>query len=369
MRSMKIRWTRLLPLLGAVSIALALPLASRAAGGTSTTTGPPRVTTGGVTHPSTTSALLTGHINPHGLATTYYFKYGPTTSYGSQTSPGSLAAGTATTAVSQTVAGLVAGYHYRLVATNSAGTKEGRDRTFNPKVKKVKSQFVLPRTFQPIVVGGTFVLSGTLTGTGNAGRAIVLQSSPYPYRATFADLTSPILTSATGAFSFRVSNLRASTKLRVSTAGGATLDSLIVPVQVQVRVALKVRPSAHPGLVRLYGTVTPAEVGAHVLLQLEKAPSTDERTAKAEKPSKLERPGKDKSEGTEKAPTFTTVLTTDVKRGTKALSRFSVIVNVRDAGHYRAFVVVPAGPLASGHSEAVTLRANPNLKQKKKKTA
>jgi hypothetical protein len=368
MRSTNVKRTALLPVLLAASLALALPLASRAATSATPTTSAPRVSTGNVSHVTVTSAVLEGHINPRGLATTYYFKYGPTSAYGSQTPPVGIPAGTTIVAVTQTVTGLLAGYHYRLVATNSSGTREGRDRTFSPKVKKVKSEFVLPKTFQPIVLGGTFVLSGTLTGNGNAGRAIVLQSSPYPYRATFADVTSPILTTATGAFSFRVSNLRASTKFRVSTVSGATLDSLIAPVQVQVRVALKVRPSGHPGLVRLYGTVTPAEVGAHVFFQLEKAPSSDEKAGRTEKPSKLEKSGRDKSEAAEKGPTFATVFTTDVKHGTKALSRFTAIVNVREAGHYRAYVEVPAGPLASGHSETVTLRANPNLKQKKKKT-
>jgi hypothetical protein len=342
-------------------------LPSQAANTKPASSGHPTVVTGTVTRVIGTSAALNGTVNPQGSATNYYFKYGPTVAYGQQTTPASIPAGTTAVKVSQTVTGLLPGYHYRLVATNAVATAEGHDRVFNPKLKKKKSAFTLPKTFQPVTVGGTFVLSGSLTGTGNANREIVLQASAYPYRTAYADVGAPIVTSASGAFSFRVAGLQTSTKFRVATVGTVPVYSLIVPLEVEVRVILKVRSSGHPGLVRLYGTVNPAEVGAHVFFQLEKAPK--EKLQDSEKPTKLEKPGKGRSEAAEKPPAFVTRFTTTVKPGTKALARFSAIVSVRDAGHYRAFVAVPAGPLASGHSLTVTLHANPNLQKKNKKKA
>lgn len=366
MRSMKITRTALLQVLALAGLLVAVvALPSQAASTQTAGNGLPHVLTGGVTRIVGTSAVLNGAVNPQGSATSYYFKYGPTTAYGQQTTPASIPAGTTTVKVNQPVTGLLPGYHYRLIATNAAGTKEGHDRSFNPKVKRKKSAFALPKTYEPLLVGGTFVLNGTLTGTGNANREIVLQASPYPYRTTYADVGTPIVTGPTGAFSFRVTNLQTSTKFRLATVGGVAVYSLIVPEQVQVRVILKVRSSGHPGLVRLYGTVSPAEVGAHVFFQLEKAPK--ERLKDTEKPEKLEKPGKSRPEPSEKPPTFVNRFTTTVKPGTRTLSRFSAIVSVRDAGHYRAFVAVPIGPLASGHSQTLTLRANPNLQKNKKK--
>ncbi len=350
--------------------ASALPLASPAATSKGAQPGAPHVTTGGVGHVSGTSATLEGSINPHNLATTYYFKYGPTAAYGKQTTPGSLPAGAATVKVSQAVTGLAQGYHYRLVATNADGMKEGRDRTYTTKKKQEKAAFELPKTFTPTPLGAAFILSGTLTGPGNANRAIVLLASRYPYSAPFAAVGSPIVTDSAGRFSFRVANLSISTRFRVSTVGSAPLYSPIVPAQVAVRVTLKVRSSSRKGLVRLYGTVTPAEVGAHVLFQLETPPKT-EKTVKSEKPAKLEKPGKRQSGKSEKAeeraeaPKFSTKFSTVVRRGTRTISRFSAVVNVRDAGRYRALVEIRPGPLTSGHSSTILLHA-PTTKKKGK---
>ena len=61
---------------------------------TFTTTKPPAVTTGNATNATRSSARLNGTVNPEGQATTYYFRYGTTTSYGLQTSPASAGSGT-----------------------------------------------------------------------------------------------------------------------------------------------------------------------------------------------------------------------------------------------------------------------------------
>ena len=77
----------------------------------------PTSSTGGVSHVSGTTAELDGTVNPEGLATSYYFKYGPTTAYGSQTKPVSVPLPNPPKAVKvgQTVTGLLPGYHYRIV--------------------------------------------------------------------------------------------------------------------------------------------------------------------------------------------------------------------------------------------------------------
>ena len=93
---------------------------------------PPKLITGAAKHLTRHSATLTGSVNPHGVATTYRFQYGRTARYGNHTPPESAGAVTFMKAVSAKVLGLRPGttYHYRVVATNPAGTTNGADRTF-----------------------------------------------------------------------------------------------------------------------------------------------------------------------------------------------------------------------------------------------
>lgn len=78
-------------------------------------------------------ATLKGSVNPNGTSTTYQFEYGKTTSYGTKVpvSPESVGSGTTAVAVSKAISGLEEGvtYHYRVVASNAAGTVKGADRT------------------------------------------------------------------------------------------------------------------------------------------------------------------------------------------------------------------------------------------------
>ena len=92
----------------------------------------PTVTTGTHSKVTDTSAVLHGSINPNGSATTYYFQWGLTDAYGLQSVAHSAGHGTKAVAVTADATGLIPGtaYHYRLVATNAAGTAVGADRTF-----------------------------------------------------------------------------------------------------------------------------------------------------------------------------------------------------------------------------------------------
>jgi hypothetical protein len=93
---------------------------------------PPTATTGQPSFVKDTSAVVNATVNPNGKSTTYTFQYGPTTSYGLQTTTTAAGAGTTNTTVHATFSGLVAGttYHYRVSATSSDGTTVGADVTF-----------------------------------------------------------------------------------------------------------------------------------------------------------------------------------------------------------------------------------------------
>ncbi len=99
----------------------------------STLPAPPRIEAFYASDLTASSATLHALINPLGEDATYEFEYGSSPSYGS-TVPipaGEIAAGTSAVPVSAQVTGLNGGvYHFRVVATNGAGTSTSGDQTF-----------------------------------------------------------------------------------------------------------------------------------------------------------------------------------------------------------------------------------------------
>ena len=77
-------------------------------------------------------ASLAGTVVPNNLETTYYFEYGETDAYGTQTAPMSAGAAGSPVQVSEEVLGLEPSttYHFRIVAENALGLVPGPDQTF-----------------------------------------------------------------------------------------------------------------------------------------------------------------------------------------------------------------------------------------------
>jgi hypothetical protein len=317
-RARRLRFAVLPSLLAALTL---LP-ASAASAATSA----PAVTTSGVSNVTFSSAILYGYVDAHGLTTDYTFQYGTTSGYGGQTPLAPAGNGTISLKLNQAVSGLAPGtlYHYRIVAVNSAATTNGGDRTFTTASVPLSVQLV--GAPNPVVFGDPFFVEGHLSGTGAANHAIVLQANPFPYLGGFNDVGNPELTNSSGGFSFPYVGLLENAQLRVVTIGKPAVASPVVVENVAVRVSLHVRSTRRHRYVRLYGTVTPAEVGALVGFQ-------------------LLQPGRSVNEGG-----------TVVKAGTAGVSRFSRIVRVRRRGLYRALVRVFDGAHVSSYSEPVLIR-------------
>jgi hypothetical protein len=114
----------------------------------------PTVTTNTATNVSSTSATLNGTVNPNGLSTTVKFQYGTTPSYGNEVvATPSPVTGTSPVPVSASISGLTTNtvYHYRVFATNSAGTSNGADQTFTTNRPPVVAN---PIPNQMLRVGG-----------------------------------------------------------------------------------------------------------------------------------------------------------------------------------------------------------------------
>jgi hypothetical protein len=97
---------------------------------TLTMTGPPVVITNPASNVTASAATLHGSLDPHSLTTTVHFQYGTTTNYGHATASQTQTGNTYRNIVSN-ITGLAAHstYHFRIIATNSGGTRIGGDRS------------------------------------------------------------------------------------------------------------------------------------------------------------------------------------------------------------------------------------------------
>ena len=183
-----------------------------------------------------------------------------------------------------------------------------------------------------------------MTGLGNANREVVLEASPYPFLEAFSSVGVATHTDAAGRFSFRVPSLTKTTQFRVSTPGTRPIYSRAITQLVAVKVNLKVRASGHPGLVRLYGTVTPAAPGAHVSFQL----------------FKKVRPGNtEKTE--EKTTRFVTAVRQRRQEGHRLGVALQLVAKIDRGGSYRAYVTIAKrSAVSSGWSRSVLLHAAPS---------
>jgi Concanavalin A-like lectin/glucanases superfamily len=93
---------------------------------------PPSVSTCCASGVTSSSATLSGSVDPNGSSTSYWFQYGASSSYGSTTQTTGMGSGTSLASAQATVSGLAAGttFHFRLVASNALGTRYGSDITF-----------------------------------------------------------------------------------------------------------------------------------------------------------------------------------------------------------------------------------------------
>jgi hypothetical protein len=282
-------------------------------------------TTGAAANVTFSSARLNGTVDPNATATTYYFQYGTTIALGTQTAAASAGNGKRAVHVSMDIGGLapVTHYVYRIVAQNASGTTLGRRRSFN--TGKQPLGVSLSASPNPIVPGQATALSGTLTGTGNAGRRVVLQGNPWPYAQGFQNATNEQLTNAQGAFSFPVLAVPFNTQYRVQMPERPAVVSPIVTVGVLFVVHTHVsRHRVKRGRrVRFSGSISPARPGAQIAFQRLKRGS------------------------------WVTVGGTLVRDG----GRYSKRVKIRRGGSYRVWTGVADGQYTSNNGRTIHLRS------------
>jgi hypothetical protein len=165
---------------------------------------PPLAITQPAAHVTANKATLNGSVNPCGSIARYYFQYGLTTAYGSNTALTSLPAGFTAVPVAVLITGLDAGvtYHFRLVATNDFGTNAGADLTFTTPLTIVQQP-----ASAVVCVGG----AATFSVAASSASVTYQWQRREPGTASFADIpgataasyTTPSATVADDGAAFR----------------------------------------------------------------------------------------------------------------------------------------------------------------------
>jgi hypothetical protein len=216
-------------------------------------------------------------------------------------------------------------YHFRLVAQNAHGLTTGNDRAV--KTRPQPLGVTLAAAPNPVPVGAATTLAGTLSGTGNANRAVVLQANPFPYTQGFVNAANAQLTNAQGGFSFPLPSVALNTQYRVLMTDRPAVVSPIVTVGVAVRVSTRVRRQRlRRGLrVRFSGTLRPARDGAQFAIQ------------------KL------------KKGTWRTIAGGITHHGGAGFSRYAKRVRIRHSGTFRVFMGISDGNYVSNVGRTVTI--------------
>jgi hypothetical protein len=209
------------------------------------------------------SAVVNGLITPRGLPTTVHFLWGPTTAYGSQTPDVAVGAGFSGVPVSATLTGLQPNtrYHFRAVATNSLGVRRGGDRYFT--TAKAPTGVTITPSITRVAFGSGLQVTGAVTGQGSIPVALERQDAPFtgPY-VQMATTTA----ASNGAFTFFVSSLSTTARLRVTTLTPIVATSAAFQVSVAVRDGIRTSRRSHHR-VRISGTIRPAVPDGVVSLQ------------------------------------------------------------------------------------------------------
>ena len=229
----------------------------------------PVVVTGAAANITTTSAVLNGIVNPKGAATNYFVQIGKTSLFGVNSAVVAAGSGNRRVRVAMPITGLepYTRYHYRFVAQNSEGITRGARRTF--RTRRQALALSLGATPNPVRAGRMSTLAGTLSGTGNGGRDVVIKSNPWPYTQGFLPVGNTLVTNADGTFSSTVASVPVTTQFLAQMPARPEVASPILTVGATVKVTrhVRVRRFERRGRLKFRGRVTPAVDGRAVIIQ------------------------------------------------------------------------------------------------------
>ncbi|HET8953897.1 MAG TPA: fibronectin type III domain-containing protein [Solirubrobacteraceae bacterium] len=228
----------------------------------------PSLSSTGAREVGPTSASLRSRIDPNRGVTTYHFEYGLSSSYGSRTPERSAGSGDSPVAVAETIEGLqpYRRYHFRVVATNEAGQRVSRNRTFTTSRQPlaVSLSLAAPRASW----GEGIEVFGRVTGNGVNGILVALERQDFPFAGPFSSIgaPAPVRANRDGSFRFFLPSLFSATRLRALTRTSVSAVSPAVTANVALRVGAGVRRASRRAS-RIRGSIVPAAPNGRAVLQ------------------------------------------------------------------------------------------------------
>ena len=205
-------------------------------------------------------------MDPNGLDTTVRFEYGRTSNYGSFTSRVSAGAGDRRVPLSVPLTGLRpnARYHFRAVATNSAGSTRSLNRSFvTPREPTGVSIAVNPSR---VVWGGSVTVVGRVRGTSVGGTRLALERQDFPFDAAFRQVGNTRTANGDGSFRFELGSVFETTHVRVVTRSTIVVSSAIRTASSAVKVGATARSTSRRRA-RIRGSIWPLVTAGRVSLQ------------------------------------------------------------------------------------------------------
>jgi hypothetical protein len=227
---------------------------------------PPAVTRTTARDITSRGARLTSTVDPNGLETSVRFEYGRTSSYGSASARVSAGAGDRGVPISVAIGSLkpYIRYHYRAVATNSAGTTRSLDRSFVTPREPTGISIAL--TPSRVVWSGSVSVIGRVLGTSVGGTKVALERQDWPFSAGFSQIGDTRTASSDGSFRFDLPSIFVTMQMRVVTRSGRAISSAIRTASSAVKVGARSQ-SAGRKRSRVLGTIWPRVPKGRVSLQ------------------------------------------------------------------------------------------------------
>ena len=210
-------------------------------------------------------ATLHGRVNPVGHATDAWFQYGLTKNYGQRT-PSQNAGTAGEVPIAASIGGLTSNktYHFRIVAENKDGRRNGTDRTFKTSKPTTTPVF----TPNPVPYGKPVAVSGQIVGTGANGAQVSLFGHPFPYTDPFTQYGNTVVADKSGNYLFvlasALSNSIFEVRGKTTPAFTSAQQQLHVSSNISLHTPTRVKPR---GRVHFWGIVSPAQDGIVVEIQ------------------------------------------------------------------------------------------------------